>query len=87
MFEVGERVRLSGRFLRSIGQYVGEEPFKRWVVSECGCGLCKGGRFVATDEFHECECVDDKVGGGCDVCWGRGERRRHIAAGNLERCR
>ena len=49
-FAVGSRVRLTGAFLRSTGQYTGPEPQSVWTVQECSCGLCRDGRFVATDE-------------------------------------
>jgi len=67
----GERVRLTGDFLRNTGQQAGGEGFSVWTVRPCPCPLCKTGRFVATNERS----YDDP------------DHPRHIAAGNLERCR
>jgi hypothetical protein len=43
---VGDKVRLTGKFLRSTGQGVGNEGRKTWTVT----GL--SGPFVTTDEKH-----------------------------------
>ena len=70
-FKPGQRVRLTGDFLRNTGQQVGGEGFSRWIVQLCPCRLCKDGRYVATNERS----------------YDNPDRPRHIAAGNLERCR
>lgn len=67
-FPIGARVRLTGNFLRWTGQYTGAEPFARWLIVPCACGLCASGRFVAVNEAS----ADDPT------------RSRHIHAGNLE---
>lgn len=70
-FAVGDRVRLTGDFLRSTGQIAGGEGQSKWVVVSCDCRMCESKRFVATDEPHY-----DVEG-----------RQRHIAAANLEKLR
>lgn len=67
----GDRVRLTGDFLRNTGQQAGGEGLSRWIVQLCKCPLCKTGQYVATNERSH----DDP------------EHPRHINAGNLERCR
>lgn len=67
----GTRVRLTGTFLRNTGQMAGGEGQSRWTTVPCGCGLCKGGGFVAVDEPS----IDDP------------SRPRHFNAGNLEKAR
>lgn len=49
-FSPGDKVRLTGRFLRNTGQLKGGEGRKVWTVVECACGLCSRGGFVAVDE-------------------------------------
>ncbi len=46
----GQRVRLTGKFLRNTGQIAGGEGQSRWVVVACQCGLCQRD-FVAVDEM------------------------------------
>ena len=46
----GTKVKMSGKFLRNTGQYGGREGLSRWLVIECSCGFCAGGRHVAVDE-------------------------------------
>ena len=67
----GVRVRMTGEFLRNTGQFAGQDAHARWIVQECSCGLCKGGRFVAVNERS----VDNP------------DAARHINIHNLERCR
>ena len=70
---VGDRVRLTGRFLRDTGQMVGGEGRSRWTVIPCSCGLCARTTkpfYVAVDAPN---CDDDGF--------------RHINAGNLQKCR
>ena len=49
-FPVGSKVRFTGKFLRSTGQYTGSEGKARFIVQECDCGLCKLGNHVRTDQ-------------------------------------
>lgn len=42
-FKVGDKVKLTSKFLRSTGQYVGGEGSKRWTVLRIG-------HFVIVDE-------------------------------------
>lgn len=43
-FEPGDRVRLTGVFLKNTGQRAGGEEQSRWTVRACDCGLCASGR-------------------------------------------
>ena len=68
-----------------------------WTVVECGCGLCKSGRFVATDQPAACEqCGEDATGRTddgaalCESCASLDDCltspvRRHFAAANVYR--
>ena len=71
--KTGDRVKLTGQFLRSTGQMAGGEGCSRWTIVACSCGLCRAmpGHFVATDEDSY-----DQPG-----------RPRHIATANLYRIR
>ena len=71
----GDRVRLTGEFLRDTGQYAGPEGLARWKVMGCDCGMCVHGwshqhQFVAVNEPHQ----------------DNSKRWRHIATLNLEKC-
>lgn len=72
-FYPDDRVRLTGKFLRSTGQHASREGRRVWTVQEHpGCSLCSAGRFVAVDEpdlFAE----------------SGGDMPRHIASANLQR--
>lgn len=48
--EPGTRVRMTRQFLRNTGQVSGGDASSKWTVQECGCGLCRLGRHVATDQ-------------------------------------
>lgn len=50
-FAVGDRVRLTGRFLRSTGQFTGPEGQSRWIVQACPCALCKSGDYPHLNRF------------------------------------
>ncbi len=69
--EPGTTVRLTGEFLRNTGQQAGGEGHSKWIVVECGCGLCGVGKFLAVDEPG----IDNP------------DRPRHINYANLEKCR
>ncbi len=47
---VGDRIKLTGKFLRSTGQFTGPEGLSKWTVRACECDLCAGGDFVCTDQ-------------------------------------
>lgn len=49
-FAVGDRIRLTGAFLKSTGQIAGGEGQAVWTVHACPCRLCAEGRFVLTDQ-------------------------------------
>ena len=46
----GDKVKLTGQFLRNTGQVVGGEAFRQWTVVECECPICEDGTCVALDE-------------------------------------
>jgi hypothetical protein len=43
---IGDRVRLTAKFLRNTGQYTGREPFMVWTIT----GFSNGDRWAITDE-------------------------------------
>jgi hypothetical protein len=73
-FQPGDKVRLTGKFLRNTGQIAGGEGQSKWTVVPCGCGLCRGGDFVAVNQSTTQDFDDGK------------EHFRHINAGNLVKC-
>lgn len=82
-FTPGDRVRLTGEFLRNTGQLVGGEGHSRWIVLACDCGLCKTGDFVCTNQRRSSADMftAEEIAGDPSLGW------RHINVGNLERCR
>ena len=86
--QIGDRVKLTGEFLRNTGQYVGSEGLSEWVITECHCDLCDTGRFVATNQnahtfelMHRSE-LDKSIR---ESGSGRESHMRHFNAGNLYR--
>lgn len=83
-FAVGDRVRLTGAFLRSTGQIAGGEGRNVWTVqAHPGCRMCAGGDFVLTnqerstpEEFTPEEYAADPL-----------LKYRHLNAANLQRAR
>jgi len=75
---IGSLVRLTPKFLRSTGQYTGDEPRKVWTVT----GLTNGDRWAIVDErtdtsrYTESELAEDP-----SLAF------RRIAVGNLQVCR
>lgn len=78
------RVRLRAEFLRSTGQYTGEEPFKRWTIQACACGLCSREQIVAVDDPHICQ-IDPR--GYEDIPEDKRPVFRHVNVANLEPCK
>ena len=69
--KVGDKVRLTGKFLRNTGQVAGGEGQSRWKVVDHGyCSLCMRD-FVAVDERS----------------YDNPSFPRHFAVANLEVCR
>ncbi len=68
-FPPGSVVRLTGRFLRNTGQYVGQEGQSTWTVVPCECGLCRGGGHIAVDQ-------KDYTGGQRHIMIGNLEKAR-----------
>lgn len=54
------KVRLTGYFLKCTGQQAGGEGQNVWTVVECGCSLCKSGRYCATNEPRQLDGPDGK---------------------------
>ncbi len=78
MFSVGTKVRLTGKFLRSTGQYTGGDANGKWLIVACDCALCKGGEHCAVNE----PALD--YGQWDDIPKEERPRWRHFAAANLE---
>lgn len=55
----GVKVRLSGQFLRSTGQYTSSEARKVWTVQECPCRSCKAKDGFTTVAVNETKDKDD----------------------------
>lgn len=80
-FNVGDRVRLKGSFLRNTGQIAGGEGQSVWTVQEHpGCRMCASGDYVLTnqerstpEDFTAKEYAADPL-----------LKYRHINSGNLE---
>ena len=70
-FEVGDRVRYTGKFLHDTMQVVGGEAGKVWTVVVCNCYSCDSRQTVAVDEESSINFDDD------------GFHPRHIHRGNL----
>ena len=66
--KVGDRVQLTGKFLRSTGQIAGGEGQSVWTIVNCPCSMCASGMYVAVNEPS----YDDP------------ERPRHMAEANLK---
>ena len=47
-FKVGDKVKLTAKFLQSTGQYVGGEGHKKWQVLAVDCKY--GSTFITVDE-------------------------------------
>jgi hypothetical protein len=73
-FKPGDKVRLTGKFLRNTGQYTGPDAHGKWtVVEHQGCEMCASGDFVAVNEKREPYPDEDP----------NIPRWRHINTGNL----
>jgi hypothetical protein len=70
--KIGDRVQLTGTFLKSTGQQRGSEGVRKWIVVACSCELCAKGRFVAVNEPNIFRERDPEQ-----------SEHRHIATGNL----
>jgi len=83
VFNVGDKVRLTGQFLRDTGQIAGEDGQSVWTVQAYIVG--KGDRyaFVLTNEFRP----DDGMYTAEEIAADPTLRYRRINAANLERCR
>lgn len=80
-FQIGDRVRLTGAFLRSTGQIAGGEGLSKWTVQACPCRSCAGGRLVLTDQPRE----DDGMFTPEEVEREPHLKYRHINTANLVR--
>lgn len=77
-FVSGTKVRLTGCFLRSTGQYTGSDANGWWLVVACNCELCKRGEMCAVNE----PVLD--YGQWDDIPKEERPKWRHFATGNLE---
>lgn len=80
-FEPGDRVRLTGVFLKNTGQRAGGEEQSRWTVRACDCGLCASGRYSAVDQQYSPLSVSwtpEELAADPRLQW------RHILNANLE---
>lgn len=96
---VGDKVKLTGKFLRSTGQIAGPEGSSTWTVLSIDGEKARAydDRMVTTDQTSPCySCqgvgryeYDSTRGKGhvvcdpCDECAGRKRTNRRIAAANL----
>jgi len=83
IFHVGEKVRLTGAFLRSTGQRVGGDGQARWTVQ--AYHPVAGGRsaMVLTDALR----LDDGTFTPAEISADPTLKYRRINAANLEKCR
>lgn len=75
----GDKVKLTGVYLRNTGQIAGGEGRKTWRVVACTCDLCARGGFAAVDEPP----LD--YGQWDDLPEAERPKHRHINLGNLQR--
>jgi hypothetical protein len=85
-FNVGDKVRLTGKHLKSTGQTRGRAGLDKWIVQACECVQCAGGQWIRTNQkssYFTPEAYADVIGTPDyeAVQW------RHIAVGNLEKCK
>ena len=83
-FNVGDRVRLTGEFLRNTGQFTGAPGTSRWLIVDCKCDACVHGDFVAVNEPHMCQ--SDPTGYE-DILVEERPKWKHIHPANLEKSR
>lgn len=76
-FAVGDRIQLTGKFLRSTGQYTGREPSSVWTVTGFS------GPFLITDEPRP----NDGMFSADELAADPTLRFRRIAPGNVQRVR
>lgn len=78
--QAGDRVKLTGKFLRSTGQYTGREAQSVWTVTD----IVNGGRWAITDQQLEESYVNstfslEELSADPTLCY------RRIAVGNLQK--
>lgn len=73
---VGDRVQLTGKFLRNTGQYTGREPASVWTIT----GFSNGDRWAIVDEPTDTSIYTaDELASDPTLAF------RRIAVGNLQR--
>jgi len=81
-FNPGDRVRLTGKFLRNTGQVKGREAVACWTVQTCSCaqGMCGNPTYTLTNQSADTSyyTVDELKEQPC-LYW------RRIASSNLEK--
>lgn len=75
----GDKVRLTGEFLRNTGQIAGGQGQDRWIVQACPCRSCEQGDWVCTNEPTSQEYTAEEIRAEPWIV------HRHIHRGNLER--
>ena len=81
-FNIGDRVRLTGAFLKSTGQFTGSEGQAKWIVQACPCRSCATGTVVLTNEPRQ----DDGMFTAEEIAREPHLKYRHVAVGNLIKC-
>jgi hypothetical protein len=76
-FAIGDRVQLTGKFLRSTGQYTGREPSSVWTV------MGFSGSFIVTDEPRP----NDGMFSAEELAADPTLAYRRVAPGNVQRVR
>lgn len=56
---VGDRFRLTGKFLRSTGQTRGSAGLSVWTRVACSCLMCARGEWIASNEAGSAEVYPD----------------------------
>jgi len=75
VFVIGDKVRLTRKFLRNTGQHTGKEPFSRWTIT----GFTDNG-WAIVDEPH----YDPSMFSADELAADPTLAFRRIAVGNLE---
>ncbi len=79
--QAGDKVRLSGAFLKSTGQTAGGEGQAVWTVQVCPCRSCAAGRTVLTDQLRQ----DDGMFTPEEIAAEPHLQYRHILAVNVRK--
>lgn len=81
-FNAGDKIRLTRAFLRSTGQYAGQDANATWTVQACDCARCASGEYVATNQSAIIDYFTAE-----ELAAEPYLRMRHLNASNIERRR